>query len=163
GPSLVPFVESLRELHLLDTAQLAELDRQLGRRFPDPEGLARVLVRRGWLTAYQFNQLRRGKGRGLGLGPYAPLEPLGAGGMGQVFKARHRTLDRLCALKMISPDRLTSPDSISRLLREAKAAARLAHPNVVTIFDAFPAGGTYVLAMEFVEGTDLARVVAERG
>src|SRR5438105_4480946 len=119
APSSVSFAESLRELHLLEAPQLAELDRDLGKRFPDPKALARELIRRDWLTAYQANQLLRGKGKELVLGSYVLLELLGAGGMGQVFKARHRTLERLCALKMIRPDRMASPDAVNRFLREA--------------------------------------------
>jgi serine/threonine protein kinase len=146
------FAECLRELHLLDTPQLAEVDRDLGKRFHDPKELARELVRRSWLTPYQVNQLFRGKGQELVLGSYVLLEPLGAGGMGQVVKARHRTLDRLCALKMIRRERMASPEAVNRFLREAKAAARLAHPNIVTIFDADQAGGIYFLAMESSRG-----------
>jgi serine/threonine protein kinase len=163
GPSLHSFAGSLRELHLLDAAQQAELDRDLGKRWRDPKDLARELFRRGWLTAYQVNQLNRGKGQELVLGSYVLLEPLGAGGMGQVFKARHRTLDRLCALKVIRKERVASAEAVSRFLREGKAAARLLHPNIITIFDADQAGGVYFLAMELIEGTDLAKLVAKQG
>jgi serine/threonine protein kinase len=163
APSLLSLVELLRELHLLDPAQLAELDGDLRQRSPDPRELARELVRRGWLTGYQVNQLVRGKGDELVLGPYVLLDRLGAGGMGHVFKARHRTLDRLCALKTIRKEHVASPDAVRRFLREARAAARLAHPNIVTLFDADQVGGTHFLAMEYVEGIDLDRLVAERG
>jgi serine/threonine protein kinase len=161
--SVHTLAEHLRELHLLTGSQLAELDRDLPRRFTDPKELGRELVRRGWLTVYQVNQLFRDKGKELVLGSYVLLERLGAGGMGEVFKARHRTLDRVCALKTIRKDRLASLDAVNRFLREARAAARLDHPNIVKIYDADQAGGTYYLAMEFVEGTDLAHLVVQQG
>jgi serine/threonine protein kinase/tetratricopeptide (TPR) repeat protein len=91
------------------------------------------------------------------------LEPLGRGGMGQVFMARQTHLDRLVALKIIRPDRLINPDNVRRFQREARATARLAHPNIVTLYDAGQDGATHYLAMEYVEGTDLAHLVQERG
>jgi serine/threonine-protein kinase len=94
---------------------------------------------------------------------YEILEPLGEGGMGQVYKARHLRLDRIVALKVIHPERLTQPDAVKRFYREAQAAARLAHPHLVTVYDVDEVGGTHFLAMEYVEGTDLGRWVKEHG
>src|SRR5205814_6562341 len=91
------------------------------------------------------------------------LDRLGEGGMGRVFKARHRRLDRIDALKVIRAELLTDPVAVARFLREAKAAARLAHPNLVTVYDADEAAGTHFLAMEFVAGSDLYRVVRGDG
>jgi serine/threonine protein kinase len=94
---------------------------------------------------------------------YEILEPLGEGGMGQVYKARHLRLDRIVALKVIHQDRLAQPDAVRRFHREARAAARLAHPHLVTVFDVDEVGGTHFLAMEYIEGTDLGRWVKARG
>src|SRR5207302_516711 len=121
------------------------------------------LLQRGWLTAYQINQLFAGKGAILVLGQYVLLERIGAGGMGQVFKARHLRLERTVAVKVIRPERLGDPDTIQRFQREARAAARLSHPNLVTIHDADEVGGTHFFAMEFVEGTDLDKLVRKQG
>jgi hypothetical protein len=88
---------------------------------------------------------------------------LGAGGMGQVFKARHLRLDRLVALKMIRPDLLHEPSAIARFHREAQAAARLAHPHIVTVYDAPEHEGRHWLVMEYVEGADLARLLKREG
>src|SRR5690348_7135918 len=90
--------DELRRLPLLPPGQLTELGR-LQIQFPDPRHLARELLRRDWLTAYQANQLFRGRGAELILGAYVLLARLGEGGMGRVFKARHRRMDRLAALK----------------------------------------------------------------
>jgi serine/threonine protein kinase/Tfp pilus assembly protein PilF len=94
---------------------------------------------------------------------YEILEPLGEGGMGQVYKARQVRLDRIVALKVIHPDYLTNPDAVRRFQREARAAARLAHPHLVTVYDVDEVSGTHFLVMEFVEGSDLGRLVKSQG
>ena len=96
-------LDSLRQHRLLDTKQLEELT---SLDFPDPKALAGELIRRDWITPYQANQLLNGKGQELVLGSYILLERLGEGGMGQVFKARHRNLGRISAIKLIRKERL---------------------------------------------------------
>src|SRR5262245_55383291 len=71
---------------------------------------------------------------------YRVLRPLGAGGMGQVFLARHRLMDRMVALKVLQPSLLANPTAIERFRNEVRAAAQLLHPNIVTAFDADQAG-----------------------
>jgi WD40 repeat protein len=88
---------------------------------------------------------------------------LGVGGMGAVFKARHRLMERSVALKVMSPGLLHRPAAVERFQREVRAAAQLAHPHIVTAYDAEQAGGNHFLVMEFIEGTSLARLVAEQG
>jgi WD40 repeat protein/tRNA A-37 threonylcarbamoyl transferase component Bud32 len=94
---------------------------------------------------------------------YEVLELLGWGGMGSVYKARHRLMDRLVALKVIRHRLLDRPGVVERFHREMKAAGNLLHPNIVTAHDAEQAGDTHFLVMEFVEGVTLAQHVAERG
>jgi serine/threonine protein kinase len=94
---------------------------------------------------------------------YQVLALLGAGGMGAVYKARHLLMDRLVALKLIHRRLLEKPEAVERFRREVRAAARLAHPNIVTAHDADQAGGSHFLVMEFIEGVSLARLVSERG
>ncbi len=94
---------------------------------------------------------------------YRVLALVGSGGMGAVYKAEHRLMERLVALKVMAANLLGSPAMVERFHREVKAAARLSHPNIVTAHDAEQAGDLHLLVMEYVEGTDLARVVAERG
>jgi WD40 repeat protein len=94
---------------------------------------------------------------------YRILEVIGAGGMGAVFKAEHRLMERTVALKVINRSLACKPESIDRFRREVKAAARLAHPYIVKAYDADQAGDTHFLVMEYVEGTNLARVLAREG
>src|SRR5262249_32836498 len=94
---------------------------------------------------------------------YEVLQLLGQGGMGAVYKARHKVMDRVVALKVINATLLGSNSSVERFHREVKAAAKLHHPNIVTAHDAGQAGNTHFLVMEFVEGTDLGKYVAQKG
>jgi hypothetical protein len=75
---------------------------------------------------------------------------LGAGGMGAVYQAYHRIMDRTVVLKVISRSLTNCAAIVERFTREVKAAARLSHPNIVTAFDAEQAGGSHFLVMEFV-------------
>jgi serine/threonine protein kinase len=94
---------------------------------------------------------------------YAILDYLGAGGMGTVYKARHRLMDRLVALKVINRDLAGRRVTVERFRREVRAAARLSHPNIVAAFDADRSGDTYFLVMELVEGIDLDQVLQSAG
>ena len=91
------------------------------------------------------------------------LEELDRGGMGVVYKARQTALNRLVAVKMIAPRALLVPGARTLFEREVRAAARLNHPNIVTAFHTVLDGPTPYLAMEYVPGIDLRRLVAESG
>src|SRR5262249_33572748 len=86
---------------------------------------------------------------------YCVLGWLGSGGMGTVYKARHRLMDRLVALKVVHADLLNRPSMAERFHREIQAAARLPHPNIVTAYDADQAGSAHFLVMEYVQGANL--------
>lgn len=94
---------------------------------------------------------------------YEVHELVGKGGMGDVFRARHQMMDRTVALKVINRDLVRKPAAIDRFHREVKAAARLSHPNIVTAYDAEQADDLHFLVMEYVDGTDLSRIVKEQG
>ena len=94
---------------------------------------------------------------------YAIVAPIGKGGMGNVFKAEHRMMERTVALKVIKQEFLRKPEAVGRFQREVKTAARLSHPNIVTAHDAEQAGNVHFLVMEYVDGLDLARKVKDSG
>ena len=94
---------------------------------------------------------------------YRVLALLGAGGMGAVYKAEHRLMERVVALKVMNRALVASETTVDRFRREVKAAARLSHPNIVAAYDAEQAGAVHFLVMEYVEGTDLARWLAAHG
>jgi WD40 repeat protein/serine/threonine protein kinase len=91
---------------------------------------------------------------------YRVLALVGQGGMGAVYRAEHRRMDRTVALKVINPALLRNPATVNRFHQEVRTAARLDHPNIVRAHDADQAGELHFLVMEFVEGTSLADVVA---
>ncbi len=83
------------------------------------------------------------------------LELLGRGGMGTVYKVRQKNLDRIIALKVIPPDAAKDPAFAERFGREARAMARMNHPNIVTVYDFGHEGDVYWLMMEYVDGVNL--------
>ena len=156
-------IEALRDSRLLTDEQLLAAERSAADQFPQPRDLANDLVERGWLTRYQAKQILRGHGSQLVLGTYRLLERLGEGGMGHVYKALHLPMNRIVALKVVKPNMLADPVALKRFRREIQAAAKLSHPNIITVFDAAEAGGVHYLAMEYVDGTDFASLVRDGG
>ena len=92
------------------------------------------------------------------LGKYELLEEIAHGGMGIVYKARHSGLDSIVAVKMIRAGVLARPADVERFQREARAAARLRHPNIVTIHDIGEQDGHHYYSMDYVPGANLAEL-----
>ena len=161
--SLPALLEDLERRHLLEPEQLEVIRASAGPKLSEPRALLVELVKRGWLTPFQVNQVSQGKIGDLVLGQYLLLERIGEGGMGQVFKARHRLMKRLVALKIIRPDHVADPATLRRFRQEIQAAARLSHPNIVLAHDADEVDGKHFLTMEYVEGTDLGKLVKQQG
>jgi len=89
------------------------------------------------------------------------LECLGRGGMGIVYKARQKTLDRLVAIKVLAGERHDDPQFEARFSREARTLAKLSHPNIVTVHDFGKSDGMFYLVMEFVDGVNLRDVLRD--
>ena len=96
-------------------------------------------------------------------GRYRLEAPIGAGGMAEVFRALDTTLDRPVAVKILAPQYAKDPSFVSRFRREAQAAARLNHPNVVGVYDSGSDDGTHYIVMEFIEGRTLADFLSKGG
>jgi len=94
---------------------------------------------------------------------YRLLQKLGEGGMGTVYKALHTQLDKVVALKVLSPERMKNAQAVARFKREMKAVGKLSHPNIVAAFDAGEADGTHYLVMEYVRGIDLSGLLRQHG
>lgn len=94
---------------------------------------------------------------------YEIVQKLGQGGMGTVYKARQKSMDRLVALKVLPRKLASNKEFIQRFVREARASARLNHENIITGIDVGEDGGLYYFAMEYAEGKSLDKVVAENG
>jgi serine/threonine protein kinase len=156
------FLQYLQESELLSHEQLRHvMERSVGA--VTAGDIARILVRRGWLTRFQARMLLHGRTGGFFLGPYRILDLVGKGGMGRVYKALHQTMNRTVALKVLSPN-LVKTDKARRLFNnEVQTAARLNHPNIVHAYDANAVDGRHYLAMEFIDGTTLSKLVHLRG
>jgi serine/threonine protein kinase len=129
----------------------------------DCRPLAQMLVKQGKLTPYQAGQLVQGKSKGLILDNYVILDKIGQGGMGMVFKARHRKMDRVVALKVLAPALVKDATKVQRFQREVRAASHLNHPHIVAALDAGQDRGVHFLVMELVDGIDLSRKVRQSG
>jgi eukaryotic-like serine/threonine-protein kinase len=125
------------------------------------EALGEHLVAMGFLNRWQAEQLRHGRTK-FSLGPYRILDAIGHGGMGYVFKGEHALLGRIEAIKVL-PKTQMHPASIAAFCREIRAQAQLDHPNLVRLSFADKDGETYFLVTEFVEGSDLRRLVRHHG
>lgn len=161
---LAELVLTLQNHHLIEPSQLETLV-ETAERKPDlpAESVLVQLQEQRLLTPYQAEHLRLGMVKEIVLGPYILLDVLGAGGMGRVFKARNWKLNRIVALKVIRQERSADPEVNRRFLREIQAAAKLSHPNVVAALDADQIDDTICLAMEYVDGIDLSRLVKKHG
>src|SRR5690349_6978504 len=94
------------------------------------------------------------------LGPHEIISALGAGGMGEVYRARDTKLNRDVAIKVLLPSVANDPDRLARFSREAQVLASLNHPNIAHIYGVEEANGITALVMELVEGEDLSQRIA---
>jgi serine/threonine-protein kinase len=156
-------VDDLDNSRILPRPQYDELVGDILPRCDDWRIVAPELVYRGWLTPFQAQRILRGRGRELVLGSYVLLEPIGEGGMGFIYRARNWKLDTPAAVKVIRPDRSRDPVSVGRFVREVRALGAIRHPYVVHALDADCEGDRLYCAMEYVRGTDLGRLLADRG
>ena len=97
------------------------------------------------------------------LGPYEILGLIGAGGMGEVYRATDTRLHRVVAIKVLPFDKVADPERKRRFLQEARAASALNHPNIVTLHDIANHGGLDFLVMEYVEGKSLDKLITSKG
>jgi len=129
----------------------------------DPQQLADILTDQGLLTPFQMTAFREHRGASLRVGNYDILDRLGAGGMGTVFKARHRRMKRIVALKVLAASLSSDEVFVKRFQREVETIAALGHPGIVMAYDADEAEIGHFLVMEFVNGKDLAACVDREG
>ena len=155
----------IRQSGVLNDRQFEEVCGKVTRgEYPrDSSTLAACLVAEKLLTEFQASRLLRNKTTGFVIGPYVILDRLGEGGRGRVFKAQHKLMGRLVALKIIAPHLASRSSSIARFHREMRLLGRLDHPNVVRAFDADQIGDHFYLVMEYVAGRDLERLLEDRG
>src|SRR5262245_56299164 len=158
------FLRNLSDSGLFSQEEMkAALAALPGPQAADGEAVARRLIAAGKLTPFQAAAVRDRHFEELVIGNYQVLDRLGVGGMGTVYKARHRRMKRVVAIKVLSRSVGQSEKFVQRFQREVEAVARLSHPNIVMAHDADEAEAGHFLVMEFVNGRDLASAVQERG
>jgi serine/threonine protein kinase len=161
GLSRQELLDILKESNLLSAE---ELERAAALNpTADASALAKWLVDAGILTAFQTDAVARRRVEKLRIGNYDVLDKLGAGGMGTVFKARHRRLKRVVALKVLTRNLCKDKTFVQRFQREMETLAQFNHPNIVMAYDADEAKVGHFLVMEFVNGQDLASLVQKQG
>ncbi|WZO99145.1 serine/threonine-protein kinase [Isosphaeraceae bacterium EP7] len=155
------------ESGLVDEASLLEswLRLDVAQRIPDDAAdrrLARQAVDDGKLTVWQVKRLLRGRSQGYHLDRYLLLDQIGQGGMGQVFLAYDPLHIRKVAIKVLSQGPSRTPQALIRFRREALVGARLGHENLVRVYGDGLSLGVRFLVMEYVEGTDVARMIRDQ-
>ncbi len=156
------FLQNLRISKLLTNQQFRLVIDKLSQ-LSETRAIAKALVSWKLLTKFQAKMLLMGRNSGFFLGPYRILDQLGQGGMGRVYKAMHQTMNRVVALKVLSPQMVNTERAQQLFAREVQAAAQLTHPNIVMAFDANENEGRHYLAMEYVDGPNLERYVKKHG
>jgi serine/threonine protein kinase len=164
-PTVERFLRTVLRSGLLDRPQLQEALRDVPRDQRDSSpALADHLVKKGKLTRFQANKLLRGTGRGLLLGSYQVLAPIGRGAMGTVYLARDGRNGELVALKLLPPSRAKASDRLlARFQREMELCQLVAHPHLAWTFETGQVHDVYFIAMEYIPGKSLYRLVTEEG
>ena len=152
--SVDQFVQQLTASGVMSRVEVGRFLQSLDPLPEDGEKLGQELYKQKRLTAFQAQRIYQGHGETLSLGNYILSERVGVGGMGEVYRARHRRLDRLVAIKILSAEMLKEKQWVDRFQREVKAVARLDHPNVVTAYDADESRGVYYLVLILIRETD---------
>jgi WD40 repeat protein len=155
------WLDQICESRLLEPVLEKELLATFGTRITEPRELLNYLVERGGFTAYQLHQLGANQGLGLRVGDFILLHPLVEGG--DIFKARRINTTEEIALQVVRPTQQPDADAARKFTSEIRTLSRLAHPNIVRLHDGgLDRGGCYV-AMELIEGMDLAEKVRQDG
>ena len=125
--------------------------------------LARLAIHHGFLTLWQAQRVLTRRTASLFIEKYLLINTLGPGGMGRVFLARDRRLNRLVAIKVLNPDRINHERSLARFEREAQVGGQLQHENLVRIYDVGIYNQSPYLVMEYIEGPTVAELIARHG
>lgn len=164
----VEFLDTLIESNLICPRHIPKIREQIPAEDSpgfDPKIFARALIQSGVLTSFQAKRLLSGRTEGFFIGKYRLLDLLGEGGMGKVFLAEQITMKRAVALKLIhlSPHQDESSSTLARFTREARAVAKLRHPNITQAYDFDQVEGTQYIAMELIQGISLQDFVQKSG
>ena len=145
-----------------DDAELRrEVESLLASHEAAPEGFLETPAIEGMESVAPNSPSRKPLARGARLGSFEIVGPLGAGGMGEVYRARDPRLGRDVAIKVLPMEVAADRDRLKRFEKEARSASALNHPNIVTIYETGSSDGVPWIAMEHVEGETLRRLIAD--
>lgn len=167
--TLDSFTEVVRRSELVPSEKLSELlaEHRAANDSADARSFAQFLVEQKAITSWQAKKLFAGKSKGFNIGKYRLLSVLGQGGMGRVYLAEHTKMSRRVAIKVLPEKEFRKASYLERFQREARAVAKLDHPNIVRAFDidVEKVGNVelHYLIMEYVDGASLQQIVAKRG
>jgi eukaryotic-like serine/threonine-protein kinase len=153
------FVARLGLSGLLSEAQQTRVKSLLGPSIRHAADAARVLTTAAILTDFQAKRLLSGKTDGFVLGQYVILDQLRVGHFARLYKARHRTMNRVVAVNLLSSEATRNPKRRQAFQLEARQAAQFAHPNVVTILDINEIGDRLFLVQEYIEGLSIPEIM----
>jgi serine/threonine protein kinase len=164
-PSVDSFLKTVLRSGVLDADQLKAGYRAVAKeQRHDPRAVAEHLIKTGKLSRFQANKLLAGTGKGLVLGPYQVLAPIGKGGMATVYLARDSRSGQLVALKVLPPRNHPRQERLlARFRREMDLCRRVAHQHIARTFEVGVELGIYYIAMEFIPGNDLSTLVRNGG
>jgi eukaryotic-like serine/threonine-protein kinase len=164
-PTLEQFVSTVQESGLLGHDLLESTLRDVGGQghAPDASSVTAALVARGNLTSWQADKLLAGVEKGFFLGKHKLLKLIASGGMSSVYEAEHILMRRRVALKVLPKSLVGETSFLERFYREARAVARLNHPNIVRGFDVGQDGDYHYFVMELIDGSSLEDLVENSG
>jgi serine/threonine protein kinase len=159
------FLKTVLRSGVMDRTQLQDALRNLAlEQRQDAEAVANHLVDNGKLSRFQAGKLLKGMAVGLVLGPFHVLAPIGRGGMGTVYLARDSRSSLLVALKILPPKKAREEERLlSRFRREMEMCQRVAHPHLAWAYEVGLCQGVYYIAMEYIPGQSLYRLVTDQG
>ena len=161
--ALASLIAFLRDNQLLTPTQVAEISRSPLAQGADPRPLAKELMAREWLSAYQVNQLLQGRGGELVAGPFRLLDRLGEGPLGTVYKARHQPTGGIVAIKVIHKSKLPNQEAANRFYQHVALVQQLDHPHIGRTTGGSQIGVLHVVFMAYADGIDLAKLVRNSG
>ncbi len=157
------FVDLVKKSGLVDDVRLSEALSEVDLSIKDSGVIASCLTKKGLLTEWQSEKLLQGKHKGFRLGKYKLLSHIGTGGMGAVYLAEHMVMRHRVAIKLLPTHFAVHTSYLERFHQEARASAKLNHPNMVRAIDVDQEDNLHYLVMDFVDGLDLQAIVSRNG
>jgi serine/threonine-protein kinase len=162
------FLDLLRRSGLVEKDQLNAVllgltNENAGQLPTDTDLVVQRIVESGLITRWQADKILEGRHRGFFLGKYKLLGHLGSGGMSMVYLGEHVLMQRRVAIKVLPKNRVADSSYLARFYREAQAASKLDHRNIVRAYDVDKEGDNHYIVMEYIEGRDLQHIVKEDG